>query len=80
MLRRFWLIFAQSTTLALAALFVVLTFKPHWVANLGNVSTPQTSGDLGLREGGAPIAAHGFRDAASRAMPAVVYIFTPQKV
>ena len=80
MLRRFWLIFAQSTTLALAALFVVLTFKPHWVANLGNVSTPQTSGDLGLREGGAPIAAHGFRDAASRAMPAVVYIFTTQKV
>ena len=37
------------------------------------------SGDLGLREGGAPIAAHGFRDAAARAMPAVVFIFTTQK-
>lgn len=79
MARRIWLIFAQATTLALAALFVVLTFKPHWVANLGTNPTLTGSGDLGLREGGAPIAAHGFRDAAARAMPAVVYIFTTQK-
>jgi serine protease DegQ len=79
MTRRIWLIFAQATTLALAALFVVLTFKPHWVANLGTSPTLTGSGDLGLREGGGPIAAHGFRDAAARAMPAVVYIFTTQK-
>lgn len=79
MARRIWLIFAQATTLALAALFVVLTFKPHWVANLGTNPTLTGSGDLGLREGGAPIAAHGFRDAAARAMPAVVFIFTTQK-
>lgn len=80
MVRRIWLIFAQATTLALAALFVILTFKPHWVANLGSGSAPSGSGELGLREGGAPIAAHGFREAASKAMPAVVYIYTTQKV
>ena len=80
MVRRIWLIFAQATTLALAALFVILTFKPHWVANLGSGSAPSGSGELGLREGGAPIAAYGFREAASRAMPAVVYIYTTQKV
>ena len=80
MVRRIWLIFAQATTLALAALFVILTFKPHWVANLGSGSAPSGSGELGLREGAAPIAAHGFREAASKAMPAVVYIYTTQKV
>lgn len=80
MARRIWLIFAQATTLALAALFVVLTFKPHWVANLGVEQMGSASGDLGLREGSAPIGAHGFRDAAARAMPTVVYVFTSQRV
>lgn len=80
MARRIWLIFAQATTLALAALFVILTFKPHWVTNLGVENLSPASGDLGLREGSAPIAAHGFRDAASRAMPTVVYVFTTQRV
>ncbi len=79
MIKRIWLIFAQATTLALAALFVVLTFKPHWVADLGTSSLRSGSGDLGLREGGSPIAGHGYRDAASKAMPAVVYIFTTQR-
>jgi serine protease DegQ len=80
MARRIWLIFAQATTLALAALFVVLTFKPHWVADLGIEPGGSPSGELGLREGGGPFASHGFRDAASKAMPAVVYVFTTQKL
>lgn len=80
MLKRTWLIFAQATTLILAALFVVLTFKPHWVADLGMSPSDPPSGELGLREGGAPVAAHGFRDAAAKAMPAVVYVFTTQKI
>jgi serine protease DegQ len=80
MLKRTWLIFAQATTLILAALFVVLTFKPHWVADLGIAPSETPSGELGLREGGAPIAAHGFREAAGKAMPAVVYVFTTQKI
>ena len=79
MARRIWLLFAQATTLAVVALFIVLTFKPHWVANLGG---PQESGsgELGLREGGAPIAVHGYREAAAKAMPAVVYVFTTQRM
>jgi serine protease DegQ len=79
MARRIWLIFAQATTLALAALFVVLTFKPHWVAHLGTGAVTSSPDALGLKDGGAPIASHGFRDAAARAMPAVVYIFATQK-
>lgn len=79
MTKRIWLIFAQATTLALAALFVVLTFKPQWVANLGVSPSSPPRGDLGLREGGSPVAAHGFREAAARAMPAVVYVFTTQR-
>jgi serine protease DegQ len=80
MARRIWLIFAQATTLVLAALFVVLTFKPHWVADLGIDRVGSPSGELGLREGGSPFGSHGFRDAAARAMPAVVYVFTAQKL
>jgi serine protease DegQ len=79
MTRRIWLIFAQATTVALGALFVVITFKPHWVANIGTRPLASGSAELGLREGGAPIAGHGFRDAAAKAMPAVVYIFTTQR-
>ena len=30
-MRRFWLLFAQATTLAVAALFVVTTFRPEWL-------------------------------------------------
>ena len=31
MLRRLWLLFAQTVTIALALWFVVATLKPHWL-------------------------------------------------
>ena len=34
MLRRLWLIFAQATTIGLAALFIVSTLRPEWLGRL----------------------------------------------
>jgi len=31
MIRRLWLIFAQATTVGLAALFIVATLRPEWL-------------------------------------------------
>lgn len=76
-MRRLWLIFAQTVTVALALLFVVSTLKPEWVGKpQGTVvlqeaavsTTP--SGDPGL----------SFREASRKALPAVVHIFTRQEV
>ncbi|MDR2365263.1 MAG: Do family serine endopeptidase [Zoogloeaceae bacterium] len=81
-MRKLWLIFAQTTTVALALLFVVATLKPEWLAR-----APSSPAVVALREerapvdaDGASVAASGFREAARRALPAVVHIFTSQKV
>ncbi|WP_303784767.1 Do family serine endopeptidase [Azovibrio restrictus] len=75
-MRKLWLIFAQTTTVALAVLFVVGTLKPEWLGRPRTTVVP-------LQEAVVPgeyVAAHGFRDAARRAVPAVVHIFTSQEV
>jgi serine protease DegQ len=79
LLRRFWLFFAQAVTLCLAALFVVATLRPDLLArfndNRGQVvlfqetSTPVTTPTV------ASVA-----DAAKKAMPAVVNIYTSKEM
>jgi serine protease DegQ len=79
-LRKFWLLFAQACTLCLAALFVVATLRPDLlprvVAKGGNVVV--------VREAEAPPAAASaattYAEAAKRAMPAVVNIYTSKAV
>jgi serine protease DegQ len=76
-MRKFWLIFAQTATVCLAALFVVSTLRPDLLAwnTRGTVVT--------VKEPQAAVPAHPvatFRDAARRAMPAVVNIFTSQEI
>ncbi|MDO8298107.1 Do family serine endopeptidase [Lacisediminimonas sp.] len=81
-MRRFWLLFAQSVTVGLALWFIVATLRPEWLAS-------------GTRQGGAQVAssivpmqestsgppAHSsYREAAGRAMPAVVNIYTSKNV
>ena len=72
-MRRLWLIFAQTVTVSLAILSVVTLLRPDWIPHL---------------PGGAPAAQAGhdatnsrasFRDAAQRALPSVVHIYTTQK-
>jgi Do/DeqQ family serine protease len=76
-MRRFWLLFAQATTLAVAALFVVSTFRPEWLPArpaIQRVQQPVTTGALPA----AGIAS--YHDAVRRATPSVVNIFTSKEV
>ena len=79
MLRRLWLLFAQACTLCLAALFVVATLRPEL---LGRGATRET-GVVLRQETSTPVvtptvASHA--DAARKAMPAVVNIYTSKEV
>jgi serine protease DegQ len=76
-MRRFWLIFAQTVTIALGLYFVALAVRPDWVGR------QPTQVQLGSRGNGVPLLQAGpvpvagtYREAASRAMPAVVNILT----
>ncbi len=80
-MRRLWLLFAQAVTVALAVLFVVMTLKPEWLgkgAASGNVVAVRESEADSVAP---PLAsATSYREAAKRALPSVVHIFTSQKV
>jgi serine protease DegQ len=76
-LRRFWLLFAQTVTIALALYFVVATLRPDWLGRQP-VQLPLGPGARGvpvLQAPSLPISG-SYREAAGRAMPAVVNILT----
>jgi Do/DeqQ family serine protease len=81
MLRRLWLVFAQTATLCLAVLFVVMTLKPEW---LPTRAVPLPVAAPPADTAGAPPAAPGrgvsLHDAVARATPSVVNIFTSKEV
>jgi serine protease DegQ len=78
-LRKFWLLFAQACTLCVAALFVLSALRPDLLPRLSGknsnivllqeTSTPITSGKVAT-----------FADAAKKAMPSVVNIYTTKTV
>ncbi len=72
-MRRFWLIFAQTTTIAVAVVFVLRTFAPQWLAS---PRAPAGSGTPPVAMlAAAPVpAAASYSAAAHRAMPAVVSV------
>ena len=69
MMRRFWLLFAQSTTIALGFLLVITFFHPEWrpgapaAARQAQCTTPAQ-------------APGSYRNAANKAIPSVVNIFS----
>ena len=74
-MRKHWLLFTQTVTIALALLFIVHTLKPELLP------TAARSGVVTLYENSPPTAsgqthAMGLSSAAHKAMPAVVNIFT----
>ncbi|MBZ4200274.1 MAG: Do family serine endopeptidase [Methylotenera sp.] len=76
--KKLWLIFAQTTTLCLAALFVVRTFAPNLVDGLSQkqksaVLVKYAEPSMGLNSAGS------YSLAVKKAMPAVVNIFTSKK-
>ncbi len=79
MLRKFWLLFAQACTLCLAALFVVATLRPDLLARLSS----RESGVVLLQETSTPVTTQkiaSVADAAKKAMPAVVNIYTSKEM
>jgi serine protease DegQ len=74
---RFWLIFAQAVTVALAVLFVVTTLKPEW---LGGVRLSTVVPVQQATQSASATASGGYRQAANKALPAVVHIFTSKEI
>jgi Do/DeqQ family serine protease len=78
MWRRTWLVFSQAVTVAVAALFVVLTFKPEWLPRgaVGGVLPAPTLVQLTpvVATTAAPAAGGGYAQAARLAAPAVVSV------
>ena len=78
-MRRLWLLFAQTVTVALALWFIVATLKPEWLAR-GPSSARLESAPVPVQEAtGSADPASGYRQASQRAMPAVVNIFTTKE-
>ncbi len=82
-MRKTWLIFSQTVTVAVAVLFVVSTFKPQWIQavpwrqalpDATVVAVPLTPAATGSASQSS--AATGFRDAAQKAAPTVVSVVT----
>ena len=80
MLRRFWLLFAQAVTVLLALLFIVVTLKPDWLQRQGQLGHQLAAPIVALQEVEPNIAQHravaSYADAAQKAMPAVVNVFS----
>jgi len=79
-MRRLWLIFAQTVTISVAALFVVQTLKPEWLAWRLPDKAPQV---VAIQQAVPTADTHkvaSYADAAQAALPAVVHIFTSQEV
>ena len=80
MLRRFWLFFAQAVTVLLALMFIIATLKPQWLQRQGQFGKQLAEPIVALREvapgiGSGPAQA-SYADAAQKAMPAVVNVFS----
>ncbi len=80
MLRRFWLFFAQAVTVLLALMFIITTLKPQWLQRQGQFGKQLAEPIVALRQvapgiGSGP-AQGSYADAAQKAMPAVVNVFS----
>lgn len=81
-MRKLWLVFSQTATIAVALLFVIASLRPEWLSPGFSPSTGQQI--VSLRE--APIVQTGgtrtnsYSDAVRKAVPAVVNIYTSKEV
>ena len=77
-MRKLWLIFAQTTTICLGVLFAVSVLKPEL---LGTMSRPAVDVVTAREAPVAPVrAVASYSEAARKAMPTVVNIFTTKEV
>jgi serine protease DegQ len=78
MLRRFWLLFAQVSTVCLAALFVVATLRPDLLARVAGKNNVVLMQEVAPAQPSPKI--ESLADAAKKAMPSVVNIYTSKEV
>jgi len=74
-MRKLWLIFAQTVTVSLAALFVIQLFYPQLLSKADKTVVVQQAESLPI----ATANTASYSNAAKKAMPAVVNIFTSKK-
>ena len=74
-MRKHWLLFTQTVTIALALLFIIHTLKPELLPNAAR-SGVVTLYESTMPDGTGKSASTGLNLAAKKAMPAVVNIFT----
>jgi len=79
-MRRFWLLFAQTVTIGLAFWFIVASLKPEWAGRMlggaENVRLNWSTVPVQEAPPGAAAMQGSYREAAKRAMPSVVNIYT----
>jgi serine protease DegQ len=76
-LKRLWLLFAQLVTVLLAVYFVVAAVRPDWLEGRPEAVRVGSPGKSVPMLQAPPVVPGGsYRDAAAKAMPAVVNIFT----
>jgi serine protease DegQ len=76
-MRRFWLIFAQTVTVALGLYFVVAALRPDWIGRAPvQVPVGPAGRSAAVLEAPPMPASNTYREAAGKAMPAVVNILT----
>ncbi|KAF0166904.1 MAG: peptidase S1 and S6 chymotrypsin/Hap:PDZ/DHR/GLGF [Rhodocyclaceae bacterium] len=81
-MRRLWLVFAQTITVCVAILFVVKTLKPEWLTQLPGPGSgvSEVATVIEAPTGSEMHRPGSYADAAKKAVPAVVHIFTSQEV
>ncbi len=78
-MRKIWLIFAQTATIALSVLFVLATLKPEWIGRpIGGLQIVELRQAMG--GAGAGTRATSYAEGVRKAVPAVVNIFTSKEV
>ena len=75
-LKKLWLVFAQAATIAVAALFVVTTLKPEWLATREGTAPIVVSQAPSPVEHVTKAGSSSYSAAVDKAAPAVVNIFT----
>jgi len=78
-IRKFWLLFAQTTTVALGVLFIIALFKPdllRWQAQAPSLTIQQAAQPASRT----PTPVESFAPAAQKVIRSVVNVFTQQKV
>jgi serine protease DegQ len=78
-MRKLWLIFAQTATIALGVLFVLTTLKPEWLGRAPG-GTQVVELKQAVPAGPGAMRSGSYSDAVRRATPAVVNIFTSKEV